>query len=194
LAAPKENGVEILSTRRFWWQELRDSNPWTLRPRIQAQTFSASCLSCHNLLRLVPGHGQCLWSLQPQDISACSQIGAGFLGIPNYGNVAAKLAMIGNGALMSLLQSDSNQVAGRILDQQVRWRRYLVVFLGLRLRRSAPPTIPCPQTIHGLLMGQAAKTIAFMSMVAAIIAECIPSGRVDKPPGEHCGTFNCERA
>jgi hypothetical protein len=61
----------------------------------------------------------------------CSQIGAGFLGIANYGNVAANwpLAMIGNGALMSLLQSDSNQVAGRFLDQQVRWRRYLVFFL-----------------------------------------------------------------
>ena len=58
---------------------------------------------------------------------------------------------------MSLLQSDSNQVAGRFLDQQVRWRRHLVVFLGLRLRRSAPPTIPCPQTIHGLLMGQAGE-------------------------------------
>ena len=97
-------------------------------------------------------------------------------------------------ALMSLLQSDSNQVAGRFLDQQVRWRRYLVVFVGPRLRRSAPPTIPCPQTIHGLLMGQAAKTIAFMSMVAATIAECIARGRVEKPPGEHCGTFNCEPA
>jgi len=89
----------------------------------------------------------------------CSQIGAGFPGIPNYANVAANwpLAMLGNGALMSLLQSDSNQVAGRFLDQQVRWRRYLVVFVGPRLRRSAPPTIPCPQTIHGLLMGQAAE-------------------------------------
>jgi hypothetical protein len=108
----------------------------------------------------------------------CSQIGGGFLGIANYGNVAANwpLAMIGNGALMSLLLSDSNQVAGRFLDQQVQWRRYLVVFLGRRLRRWAPPTIPCPQTIHGLLMGQAAKTIAFMSMVGAIIAECIASG------------------
>jgi hypothetical protein len=55
----------------------------------------------------------------------CSPIGAGFPGIPNYGNVAANwpLAMIENGALMSLPQSDSNQVAGRFLDQQVRWWR-----------------------------------------------------------------------
>jgi hypothetical protein len=38
----------------------------------------------------------------------CSQIGAGFLGMPNYGNVASHwpLAMIGNEALMFLLRSD----------------------------------------------------------------------------------------
>ena len=94
---------------------------------------------------------------------------------------------------VSLLRSNSNQVAGRFLDPRERWR-YLFVFVGLMLRRSAPLTITCPQTLYGLERDRLGMTIAFMSMVAAIIAERIQSGRVDKPRGEHCGTVNCERA
>jgi hypothetical protein len=112
-----------------------------------------------------------------------------------FGNVASNLplAMIGNWALMLLLRSNSNQVAGRFLDQREGWR-YLLVFVGLLLRRSAPLTIICPQTIHGLEWDRLGMTIAFMSMVAAMIAKRIESGRVDKPRGEHCGTLSCERA
>lgn len=88
--------------------------------------------------------------------------------------------MIANG----LLRSNSNQVAGRFLDQRERWR-YLFVFVGLLLRCSAPFTVTRPQTIHGLLWDGLPMTIAFMSMVGAMIVEYI-QGQVDKPPGEHC--------
>jgi hypothetical protein len=42
---------------------------------------------------------------------------------------------------------------------------------------SAALTIPCPQTIHGRQWDRLPMTIAFMSMVAAIIAERRQSGR-----------------
>ncbi len=70
-----------------------------------------------------------------------------------------------------------------------------VRFCGSAAERSAPPTIPFPQTIHGLLMGQAAEDDrVHVDGGGDSRRSAYQAGSADKPPGEHYGTFNCERA
>ena len=60
---------------------------------------------------------------------------------------------------------------------------------------SAPLTIPCPQTIHGLVMGQAAEDdrVHVDGGGDNRGAQTKRQGLLNHT-GEHCCTFNCERA
>jgi hypothetical protein len=96
------------------------------------------------------------------------------LGIPDFGDVASNLpfAVIGIWGLMFLLRPDSNQVTGRFLEQGERWP-YLFVFVGLLLTAFGSSYYHLSPNNSRLVWDRLPMTIAFMSMVAAIIAERI---------------------
>jgi len=97
-----------------------------------------------------------------------------FLGIPNFGDVISNLpfAVIGIWGVMFLLRSGSHQVNGHFLDQRERGP-YLLVFVGLLLTAFGSSYYHlCPDNAR-LVWDRLPMTIAFMSMVAAIIAERI---------------------
>jgi hypothetical protein len=96
------------------------------------------------------------------------------LGIPNFGDVASNLpfAVIGIWGLIFLLRPCSNQVTGRFLKQGERWP-YLFVFVGLLLTAFGSSYYHLSPNNARLVWDRLPMTIAFMSMVAAIIAERI---------------------
>ena len=95
------------------------------------------------------------------------------LGIPDFGDVASNLpfAVIGIWGLF-LLRPDSNQVTGRFLEQSERWP-YLCVFVGLLLTAFGSSYYHLSPNNSRLVWDRLPMIIAFMSMVAAIIAERI---------------------
>ena len=96
------------------------------------------------------------------------------LGIPNFGDVASNLpfAVIGIWGLIFLLRSDSNEATGRFLEPGERWP-YLFVFVGLLLTAFGSSYYHLSPNNSRLVWDRLPMTIAFMSMVAAIIAERI---------------------
>jgi hypothetical protein len=96
------------------------------------------------------------------------------LGIPNFGDVASNLpfAVIGVWGLFFLLRSDSNDGTGRFLEPGERWP-YLFVFVGLLLTAFGSSYYHLSPNNSRLVWDRLPMTIAFMSMVAAIIAERI---------------------
>jgi hypothetical protein len=96
------------------------------------------------------------------------------LGIPNFGDVASNLlfAVIGIWGLIFLLRPRSNQVTGRFLEPGERWP-YLVVFVGLLLTAFGSSYYHLSPDNSRLVWDRLPMTIAFMAMVAAIIAERI---------------------
>jgi hypothetical protein len=98
----------------------------------------------------------------------------GFLGIPNFGDVASNLpfAVIGIWGLLFLLRSNSRQKAGLFLDRREQWP-YLFVFAGLLLTAIGSTYYHlAPDNAH-LMWDRLPMTITFMSLVAAVIAERI---------------------
>ncbi len=97
-----------------------------------------------------------------------------FLGIPNFANVVSNLpfAVIGLWGLIFLLRSNSDQMPGRFIDQRERWP-YLFVFLGLLLTAFGSSYYHLDPNNARLVWDRLPTTIAFMSMVAAVIAERI---------------------
>ena len=96
------------------------------------------------------------------------------LGIPNFGDVASNLpfAVIGVLGLFFLLRSDSNEASGRFLESGERWP-YLFVFVGLLLTAFGSTYYHLSPNNSRLVWDRLPMTVAFMSMVAAIIAERI---------------------
>ena len=96
------------------------------------------------------------------------------LGVPNFGDVASNLpfAVIGGWGLIFLLRPASNQGTGRFLEQGERWP-YLFVFVGLLLTALGSSYYHLSPNNSRLVWDRLPMTIAFMSMVAAIIAERI---------------------
>lgn len=96
------------------------------------------------------------------------------LGIPNFGDVASNLpfAVIGVLGLIFLLRSDSNAATGRFLEPSERWP-YLFVFVGLLLTAFGSSYYHLSPNNSRLVWDRLPMTIAFMSMVAAVIAERI---------------------
>jgi hypothetical protein len=96
------------------------------------------------------------------------------LGIPNFGDVASNLpfAVIGIWGLIFLLRPDSNQVTGSFLQRGERWP-YVFVFVGLVLTAFGSSYYHLSPNNGRLVWDRLPMTIAFMSMVAAILAERI---------------------
>jgi len=98
----------------------------------------------------------------------------GFLGIPNFLNVFSNLpfAIIGLWGLVFLFQTDSNPLAEQSLDRRDSWP-YLFVFVGLLLTAFGSSYYHLEPNNARLVWDRLPMTIAFMSMVAAVITETI---------------------
>jgi hypothetical protein len=96
------------------------------------------------------------------------------LGIPNFGDVVSNLpfALIGVWGLAFLLRSTSNRMTGCFLDQRERWP-YLFVFAGLLLTALGSSYYHLDPNNARLVWDRLPMTIAFMSMVAAVVVERI---------------------
>lgn len=96
------------------------------------------------------------------------------LGIPNFGDVISNVpfAVIGICGLCLLLSSNSRRSKLCFLDQRERWP-YVLVFLGLLLTAFGSTYYHLAPGNGTLVWDRLPMTIAFMAMVAAIIAERI---------------------
>jgi hypothetical protein len=94
-----------------------------------------------------------------------------FLGISNFANVVSNLpfAVIGLWGLVLLLRSSDDQTR-HFLDRRERWP-YLFVFAGLLLTAFGSSYYHLDPNNARLVWDRLPMTIAFMSMVAAVIAE-----------------------
>lgn len=94
----------------------------------------------------------------------------GFLGIPNFGDVVSNIpfAAIGIWGLVLLLSPNSGQV--RFLDSRERWP-YVFVFVGLLLTAFGSSYYHLSPDNARLVWDRLPMTIAFMAIVAAVIAE-----------------------
>ena len=97
-----------------------------------------------------------------------------FLGIRNFANVVSNLpfAVIGLWGLVFLLRSNSDPLPEHFLNQRERWP-YLFVFLGLLLTAFGSSYYHLDPNNARLVWDRLPMTIAFMSMVAAVIVERI---------------------
>lgn len=97
-----------------------------------------------------------------------------FLGIPNFANVTSNLpfAVIGIYGLMFLLRPTSSLVPAHFLDPRERWP-YLFVFMGVLLTAFGSSYYHLAPGNDRLVWDRLPMTIAFMAMVAAVIAERI---------------------
>ena len=98
----------------------------------------------------------------------------GLLGIPNFGDVVSNVpfVVIGIWGLLFLISSDSDQLAGCFFDSRERWP-YVLVFTGLILTAFGSSYYHLSPNNSRLVWDRLPMTIAFMAMVAAIIAERI---------------------
>jgi len=96
----------------------------------------------------------------------------GFLGLPHFGDVASNLAFAGIGlwGLVFLLRLNSEQIPRHFLDRRER-RPYLFVFAGLLLTAFGSWYYHLRPDNASLLWDRLPMTIAFMSLVAGVIAE-----------------------
>ena len=97
-----------------------------------------------------------------------------FLGIPNFADVTSNLpfAVIGICGLIFMLQSKSSLVPVHFLDPRERWP-YLFVFVGVLLTAFGSSYYHLAPSNERLVWDRLPMTIAFMAMVAAVIAERI---------------------
>jgi len=97
-----------------------------------------------------------------------------FFGIPNFGDVVSNLpfALLGLWGLAFLLRANPDRTTGRFLDRRERWP-YLFVFSGLLLTAFSSSYYHLDPNNTRLVWDRLPMTIAFMSMVAAVIVERI---------------------
>ena len=100
----------------------------------------------------------------------------GWLGIPNFGDVASNLsfALGGTWGLLFLFRKSEQ---GRFLDSRERWA-YLLVFLGLLLTAFGSSYYHLAPYNARLVWDRLPMTLAFMGLVSAMISE-----RVSVPAG-----------
>jgi hypothetical protein len=98
----------------------------------------------------------------------------GFLGLPHFGDVASNLAFAGIGlwGLVFLLRLNSEQIPRHFLDRRERWP-YLFVFVGMLLTAFGSWYYHLHPNNASLVWDRLPMTIAFTSLVAAVIAERI---------------------
>jgi hypothetical protein len=97
-----------------------------------------------------------------------------FLGIPNFGDVVSNVpfGVIGICGLLFLLPASRNQLKRPFLDTRERWP-YVLVFIGLLLTAFGSSYYHWSPDNARLVWDRLPMTIAFMALVAAIIAERI---------------------
>lgn len=95
-------------------------------------------------------------------------------GIPNFGDVVSNFpfGVIGIWGLVVLLRSNSGRSAVWFLDSRERWP-YVLLFIGLLLTAFGSSYYHWAPNNARLVWDRLPMTIAFMAMVAAIIAERI---------------------
>jgi hypothetical protein len=95
-------------------------------------------------------------------------------GIPNFGDVVSNVpfGVIGIWGLLLLLSSNSGRLGVRFLDSRERWP-YVLLFIGLLLTAFGSSYYHLSPNNARLVWDRLPMTIAFMAMVAAIIAERI---------------------
>lgn len=100
-----------------------------------------------------------------------------FLGISNFGDVVSNVpfGVIGIWGLLFLVRSKSSQWRGRFLDSRERWP-YILVFIGLFLTAFGSSYYHLSPNNARLVWDRLPMTVAFMAMVAAIVAERISVG------------------
>ena len=100
----------------------------------------------------------------------------GWLGIPNFGDVAsnAGFVIVGVWGLIAMLRR-SNQI--RFLDSREKWP-YLIIFLGIFLTSAGSSYYHLAPDNTRLVWDRLPMTIVFMSLVAALIVEriSVPAG------------------
>lgn len=98
----------------------------------------------------------------------------GWLGIPNFGDVASNLAFVIFGAwgLWFLLRLTPQESATRFADPRERWF-YIAVFFGMLLTAIGSSYYHLAPDNDRLVWDRLPMTIVFMSLVAAMIAERI---------------------
>ena len=96
------------------------------------------------------------------------------LGIPDFANVASNLpfAVIGIWGLLFLLRSGRNKVPAHFVEPGEQWP-YLLVFVGVLLTAFGSSYYHLSPNNSRLVWDRLPMTIAFMSMVASVIAERI---------------------
>ena len=98
----------------------------------------------------------------------------GFLGIPNFGDVVSNLpfALFGLWGLAFWRRCNSGQYPDTFIDRRERWP-YLLVFVGMLLTAFGSSYYHLEPNNARLVWDRLPMTIAFMSIVAAVIAERI---------------------
>jgi hypothetical protein len=98
----------------------------------------------------------------------------GWLGIPNFGDVAsnAAFAVVGVWGLMFLLRLRPEEIPLRFVDERERWF-YLIIFVGMLLTAFGSSYYHLQPDNARLVWDRLPMTIVFMSLVAALIAERI---------------------
>jgi hypothetical protein len=97
-----------------------------------------------------------------------------FLGIPNFGDVVSNVpfAIVGFWGLAFWLRSNSDPNPNNFVDRRERWP-YLLVFIGILLTAFGSSYYHLQPNNARLVWDRLPMTIAFMSIVAAIVAERI---------------------
>src|SRR5271157_4875548 len=98
-----------------------------------------------------------------------------FLGIPNFSDSVISnipFAIFGVWGLVFLLRLTPEQISEHFLDRRERWP-YMVLFIGVFLTAFGSAYYHLDPNNQRLLWDRLPMTIAFMSLVAAMIAERI---------------------
>jgi hypothetical protein len=98
----------------------------------------------------------------------------GWLGIPNFGNVASNLvfAVVGVWGLWFLLRSNPEKLKQAFIDPRERWP-YIVAFFGLLLTAFGSAYYHLAPSNARLVWDRLPMAIVFASLIAVVIAERI---------------------
>ena len=165
----------LFSTRRL--REERESNDARLSdPKERVREIEASNKTNTLLLLFLTVLVAVAFSLLPRIPQSqayhCFADRRSLLGIPNFGDVASNIpfGVIGIWGLFLLLRLNSELPTMSFLDSRERWP-YILLFIGLFLTGFGSAYYHLSPSNARLVWDRLPMTIAFMSMVAAVIAE-----------------------